>query len=239
MKKLLLASSAAALIAVAPAIAQTAQSAPAKERHARMDRVETRAETQSRVATHFAKLDANRDGFVTQAETDALMGQRDQKRAERMEKRAERRDPAKIFDRLDGNKDGQVTRAEAEAAHTARVASKGGKSANAHAVSMGRLFDRADSNKDGTITRAEFAAAPQPDHRGKDRAMHRTNMRHGMAAVMFTTADANKDGKVSLAEAQQMALQHFDRADTNRDGKLTPEERRAARQQMRAEHHKG
>ena len=48
-------------------------------------------------------------------------------------------------------------------------------------------------------------------------------------------ADVNKDGRVSLAEMQQTALQHFDRADLNRDGKVTPEERRQAWQQMRAQ----
>jgi Ca2+-binding EF-hand superfamily protein len=47
---------------------------------------------------------------------------------------------------------------------------------------------------------------------------------------MFAAADLNKDGKVSLAEMQQTALQHFDRADANHDGKLTPDERKQARQ---------
>ena len=238
MKTLILASSAAALIAVAPAIAQTAQPAPAK--NPRAERVETRTETQSRVATHFAKLDTNRDGFVTQAEADAVMAQRQKIRAERKEKRAdqraERRDPAKLFDRLDTNKDGQVTKTEAEAAHNARVAARGGKPANAHAVAMGGLFERADTNKDGAISKAEFAAAPRPEHGRKGAGMQRAGMRHGFAGGMFTAADSNKDGRVSLAEAQQVALQHFDRADANRDGKLTPDERRAARQQMRAQH---
>ena len=32
---------------------------------------------------------------------------------------------------------------------------------------------------------------------------------------------------MSLAEAQQAALAHFDSADANKDGKVTPEERRA------------
>jgi hypothetical protein len=42
---------------------------------------------------------------------------------------------------------------------------------------------------------------------------------------MFEDADANRDGRVSLAEAQAMALAHFDKADLNHDGKITPEER--------------
>ncbi len=47
---------------------------------------------------------------------------------------------------------------------------------------------------------------------------------------MFSAADTNRDGKVSQAEMQSAALQHFDRADANRDGQVTPEERRSARQ---------
>ena len=57
------------------------------------------------------------------------------------------------------------------------------------------------------------------------------------ASQMLTMADANKDGRVSLAEAQQLALQHFDRADLNHDGNLTPHERQQARQQLKAQRH--
>jgi EF hand domain-containing protein len=32
-----------------------------------------------------------------------------------------------------------------------------------------------------------------------------------------------------LAEAEAMALQHFDQMDANKDGQVTPEERRAGR----------
>lgn len=231
MKALLVTVSGAALLAVAPAIAQTART-PAKAHHAA--KVETRADAQSRVARHFARLDSNRDGFVTQAETDALLAKRAAKHAERIQKRAERRDPARIFERLDGNKDGQITQAEAEAARNARVAAKG-KPARANAVAMGGLFGRADANKDGAITRAEFAAAPRPERK----ATRSPGQRRSFAGAMFGMADANKDGRVSLTEAQQAALQHFDRADANRDGQLTPEERRAARQQMRGQRHKG
>jgi hypothetical protein len=35
---------------------------------------------------------------------------------------------------------------------------------------------------------------------------------------------------VSLAEAQQLALAHFDKADLNHDGKVTPEERQQMHQ---------
>lgn len=47
--------------------------------------------------------------------------------------------------------------------------------------------------------------------------------------------DRNADRQVSLAEMQAMAAQRFARSDADRDGQLTAEERRAARQTVRAE----
>ena len=64
-------------------------------------------------------------------------------------------------------------------------------------------------------------------------------MRRAAAPNIFATADANKDGRVSLAEEQSLALQHFDRDDLNHDGKLTPEERKQARQQFKAQRKTG
>ena len=49
---------------------------------------------------------------------------------------------------------------------------------------------------------------------------------------LIVMADTDHDGKITLAEAQAMALQHFDQMDTNHDGQVTPEERRAARPMM-------
>jgi hypothetical protein len=49
-------------------------------------------------------------------------------------------------------------------------------------------------------------------------------------------ADANRDGRVTLPEATNAALRHFDMADLNRDGQITPDERMQMRQRMRTEH---
>jgi hypothetical protein len=54
----------------------------------------------------------------------------------------------------------------------------------------------------------------------------------GFGGHMFERADANHDGRVSLAEAQALALAHFDRADLNHDGRITPDERGQAHQMM-------
>jgi EF hand len=59
--------------------------------------------------------------------------------------------------------------------------------------------------------------------------MHGAGM-GGMGGHMFDKADANHDGRVSLAEAQALALAHFDRADVNHDGRVTREERKQVRQ---------
>jgi Ca2+-binding EF-hand superfamily protein len=228
MNKFLLGGAVVTIVAASAAIAQTQPAAKAMPPHGYMMQTENRADVAAHVQKMFARLDTNKDGFITKAEVDALQAQH----ADKIEKRTEHFDPAKIFDRLDANHDGKVTRAEAEAAHSERVAAKDGQPAVAHATGAGHLFDRADANKDGVITRAEFdaAGAQMKAH------MEKAGMHHAFAGGMFDTADTNKDGKISLAEAQAVALQHFDRADLNHDGKLTPEERHQLHQQLRAQH---
>lgn len=99
---------------------------------------------------------------------------------------------------------------------------------------IAQMFARLDTNHDGAIVkeeveaaRAQFAGAPRGPDKGK-------GMHGGFVGRIIDMADTNKDGRVTLAEAQQAALQHFDRADLNHDGILTPEERSQSRQQMRA-----
>lgn len=227
MKKILVSAAIAGLLAGSAALAQTAApGTPGQRGHAMQ--TETRADVQTHIQRLFARLDTNHDGFVSKAEADAVQAAR----AEKAEQRAQRFDPEKIFARLDLNHDGKITAAEAQAAHNQRVEAKGGKPAEAHAAAFGGLFARADTNKDGVITRTEFdAMGAQLKAR-----MEHAGMRGGFAGRMFETADVNKDGRVSVAEAQQIALQHFDRADLNHDGKVTPEERQQVRQQMRAQH---
>ena len=217
-------------IAAFAATAAIAQAAPAGKpgQHGRMAQTEARTDVAANVGKMFARLDTNKDGFITKAEVDALEAQRSQK----LEKRAEGFKPDKIFDRIDANKDGKITVAEETAARTAMAKAKGKTipAAKANATGFTGMFARADANKDGTVTRAEFDAVGNQMHARIEKASeHR-----GFAGNMFAAADANKDGKVSSAEAQAMALQHFDRADLNHDGKLTSQERQQARQQMKA-----
>jgi Ca2+-binding EF-hand superfamily protein len=229
MKRFLIGGAAAALVlAGGAAFAQTAKPATAPTPRAHPAKTVTRAEVQSHLATMFAKLDTNHDGAISKDELAAVEAKRDQK----LEQRAQRFDPSKIFARLDLNHDGKITAAEAEAARAQHVKAKGGQPAKAQAAAFKGLFARADANKDGVITSAEFDAMGQQIKARMEKA---GAARDGMATRMFTMADANKDGRVSLAEMQQSALARFDRMDLNHDGKITPDERKAARQQRKAQ----
>ncbi len=227
MYQLLIGTAAAALVAMTPALAETVQAQPGAHQGMK-NKTQTRAEVQGHVTQMFSKLDANKDGFVSTAETDAIQAKRAGRIEQKMERRAAHFDPAKSFTHLDTNKDGKLTKAEVEAVRAARKDARGGKSGGNGAD---RLFARADSNKDGVITLAELQAVPRP-------TIDKAKIEHRLEGKghMLGQADLNKDGRVSLAEAQQAALAHFDRADANHDGKVTPEERKASFKAMRAQH---
>lgn len=235
MKKFLIGGAVAASIlacgAAAAATVQTAKAAPAAAQP-RAAKTATRADVQSRVASMFAKLDANHDGFIAKDELNAVEARREQ----RIEKRADRFDPAKVFAKIDLNKDGKITTAEAETARSQHAKGKPGQPAEAHAAAFGGLFAKADANKDNVITRAEFDTMGQ---QVKARIEHGATAREGMAERMLAKSDTNKDGKISLAEMQQSALSRFDRMDLNHDGKLNPQERQQLRQAKMGQPHKG
>ena len=219
MKTLLFGGVAAAVLASA-AIAQVP--------NPRANQVHSRAQVAAKVQQHFARVDTNRDGAITQAEVQALQA----KRGERLAKRADRqgrRDPAQRFQRLDTNRDGQLTRAEIDAGRAAR--------AQAAAVRGQRMFERLDTDRNGAISATEFQARQQlrgqrSAKRG-ERLQRRSANGGRFGGHMFAMADANKDGRVTLQEAQTAALRHFDMADANKDGQVTREERRQMRQNMR------
>ncbi len=134
------------------------------------------------------------------------------------------------FAMMDSNRDGFVAKAEVDALKAAKRKER-----------QDRHFAHMDANKDGTITRAEFDAGhgTRSEGRAETREGRWGGKRLGMMGkrgdAMVDRQDADKDGRVSLAEALAKPLARFDRADANKDGTLTPEERKAARQQMREE----
>jgi len=218
MKKFLIA--AAALMAGTAALAQTAPVAspappvpPAPMAHPMADKTMTRAEVVAMVRDHFGRMDSDKNGAIT---TDEVMKSAEQwgdhARVMRFPRgeggdqamRLERRDPKEAFDRLDANKDGSISRDEFTKAHEERIE----KRIEIHE-------QRQDAMKD---------AKP-----GEKQAVRMHHM-GGMGGRMIVMADSDHDGKITLAEAEAMALQHFDQMDTNHDGQVTPEERRSGRQ---------
>ena len=187
----------AALLASAAAMAQVASSAaPQAPTPPMAVKVHTRAEVQAKVAEHFAKVDANRDGVVTKAEADAAAQAFRGKWAERVKDRRDDRGD-RVFERLDSNGDGSVSRAEwdaGQAQREQRIASHdrdgdgrrdGHKPGGMHGMSgfSGHMFEMADANKDGRVTLQEAQAAA---------------LRH------FDMADANRDGQITREERAQM-----------------------------------
>jgi Ca2+-binding EF-hand superfamily protein len=239
------AAAAAVVLGIAPAIAQPAPptppgvsqgttplpipaphrppviTSPVQVRAASSERVMTRDEVAQHVRAMFARLDTNRDGFITKNEVAALhehmagmhaamaggMGGR----AMDMEEHSMAMEPGAMFDRLDTNHDGVISRQEFTAAHA-------------------RMHERRVM-----IMHGGDAAHPMPGMEGMSmrmQGMGRNGGGAGMAGRLFGMADANRDGRVSLPEAEAAALAHFDRIDLNHDGRITPDERRQAHQGM-------
>lgn len=178
--KLAVGAAAIALAGVAPAVAQQTHE-PNREK------IHTRAEVQAKVAEHFAKLDADRDGFVTRSEADSARGKMRAARAERRGDRLERR-----FERMDSNNDGSISRSEFDSAHAQRLARRGeAGERRMHRVARrvmrghfgGRMFAMADANGDQRVSLAEATAAA---------------LRH------FDMADTNRDGRITSEERRQI-----------------------------------
>lgn len=192
MKMLLIGGAALAL--AFPALAQVA-SAPAAGLQARMaHKVQTRADLQAKVAEHFAKLDANRDGFLTQAEADAGIQALKQHFEQRRGQWGEQ-----SFERLDTNRDGAISKVEwdaAQAQRQQRMANRdrdGDGQPDGHRMGAmahggmhgfgGQMFTMADTDHDGRVSLAEAQAAA---------------LRH------FDMVDTNHDGQISPDERMQM-----------------------------------
>ena len=203
MKTMLLV--AAAALTASAALAQTA--VPPAPAGPMADGAMTRDEVVAKVRDHFSRFDSDKDGAITTAEMGAIharMGE--QKMAEGgqpniMIREHKMRDPNAAFDRLDTNKDGQISRDEFAKGREVRIEKR--------------------------IVRREKFKEARGDGKPGAMPMHRMGGMGG--AHMIVMADTDKDGRITLAEAQSMALQHFDRMDSNHDGKVTREERRAGR----------
>ena len=201
---------AAALLAGTAALAQTAPVAPpappapaAPMAHPMADKVMTRDEVVAMVRDHFGRMDTNNDGVITTEEVaqghGTMAGHMKEWHGDGPHAMG---DPNAAFDRLDTNKDGAISREEFAKEHEQRIEKR-----------IEIREQRKEAAKDGKL----------PDKQGR---MHR--MGGGMmSGRMIVMADTDHDGKITLAEAEAMALKHFDEMDANHDGQVTPEERRA------------
>ena len=211
MKRILV--TAVALVAGTAALAQTPPPAPvappappmAQPTH---DRVTSRAEAVEKVREHFSRMDADKDGVITTQELNdshAGFAERFKNVDGHQDLRMGRghRDPNAAFDRLDSNKDGAISREEFAQAREERIERR-------------------------VVKREERKAGARDGKQSRRHAM-RLHGGRGFGGRMIVMADADNDGRITLAEAEALALQHFDRLDANRDGQLTPEERRAGR----------
>lgn len=168
-KPLTLSLAAIALVGAGAVYAQTPQT---PQRGAEM----TRDAAADHAGTMFARLDANSDGQIDEAD-----------KAERAKAR---------FDRIDADSNGTIDRAEFAAMHERRGERgargeqraensqrgehrRGGRRGGHRGGAMGGMVAQADANSDGTITQAEFTNA---------------------ALTRFDAADANNDGTVTREE---------------------------------------
>jgi Ca2+-binding EF-hand superfamily protein len=146
--------------------------------------IQTRNAAVERVRTMFARVDANRDGAITQQEAAALRGQ------------ARGARQARAFERLDANRDNMISRdewARAEGARAERRAGRperGGQRMAMRGRMGGAMLRAADANRDSRVTLQEAEQA---------------------ALQRFDRVDANRDGQITPAERQQARQQRQQR----------------------------
>ena len=181
MKKLMLTAAGVAALASTAAIAQAPQ-------QLRGDGVQTRGEVVQHVQAMFTRLDTNRDGFITQPESQAARAEFKGHRGQRnMDPAARQQRADRAFERLDTNRDGSISRAEF-AARAGRDKPEGARHAGfRRGGDFGqRIFAMADQNRDNRVSLQEATTA---------------------ALQHFDRADLNRDGRVTREERQQMRQQ--------------------------------
>jgi Ca2+-binding EF-hand superfamily protein len=204
MKTVLIAATAALAdtAALAQPAAPVAPVAPAAPVRPMADHVMTRTEVVEMVRDHFGRFDTDKDGSITSEEMNTFGRMAERKLPDGAQPRVmihegPMGDPAAAFDRLDANKDGMISREEFSKAREQRIEKR-------------------------IVMREKIKDADKAGKLGEMR-MHR---RGGMGGTrMIVMADSDHDGKITLSEAETMALKHFDEMDSNHDGQVTGEER--------------
>lgn len=204
-----LAGTAGAALAQTPGVAPMPPAAPMMPQapHRMMAMPETRDGVVAMVRDHFARADANRDGFIAREEMQAMRGQR---KAQRMAMggapgqramRGQRANPGAMFERLDTNRDNMISRQEFDsgrALSSQRRAERGAMRGQRMAMrGHGGMLRRADADRDGRVSLAEAQAA---------------------ALARFDRVDANRDGRITPEERQQLRQQRMQQRRAPRAG---------------------
>ena len=155
-----------AIAALTSAMAVGAASASDMLRHfdANGDGTITRVEAQAALRAQFSGLDRDANGVVT----------RDERRADRRDRR---------FERMDANRDGVVTYDEMQRAATQRTRKR---------------FDALDANRDGVVTREEADLAKK--RRGARGPMTLQDL-DARVMRMFDRVDLDRNGVIDATEA--------------------------------------
>lgn len=202
MKKLTLLLGSFAVLAAVPVLAQPSPGGRTKV-DADGNGVLTRAEVEADVARRFAKLDANKDGKVDEAD--------------RAAHRADRQNA--MFAALDTNKDGSVSRAEYDAAAAARDAKRAERRADwAERREAGKHGGEAMRGQHGRRRHGGGDRLLSMVDANGDKAITLEEMRTA-ALARFDRIDANKDGQVTAEERTAM---HGQRGMGRRGGPAAP-----------------
>ena len=150
----------------------------------------TRSEVEQRSAEAFARMDANKDGKLDQADREARQQERLARRDANSDGQVNEADRAarqkSMFDRVDADHNGSISFEEFAAVRDQRQDQRAERGPRGDGPRFGRrgpdrggMARAADTNRDGTITQAEFASA---------------------ALARFDRVDVNKDGTISADE---------------------------------------
>jgi hypothetical protein len=178
---------AASCIAV-PALAQAPVAPPMPPMGAHAD---SRDQVVAHVGAMFARLDSNRDGFVTRDETRAERRDHRVDVRKRIIEHREMMGGGTTFDSIDANRDGVITRDEfalkgrlpGMASGPKRITLRREEHGPGGMAMHGRMLEHADANRDGKVSLQEATAAA---------------LRH------FDSADANRDGRLTPDERGRM-----------------------------------
>ena len=136
------------------------------------------------------------------------------------------------FERMDLNKDGVLDLADRELRRQQRIARIDTDGNNA--ISAAEREAAREARQERRAQRQAQAGA-ETEKRGRGKRGMRMGRRGHHGGGMMAGADANGDGRLTLEEFQAHALARFDRTDADGNGTVTPEERTAAREAMRAQ----